>query len=153
MDIQDARFWNDRQIQDPEIYLNKPFFDNFASTFKEKKYVYLDCPIDRHLELNTKELILDTRSSVKEVLTQIKEFYFEKITKEVIDKEYTNDTSHYADYARTMSEVFRYEMLGSTGFGPYGDGARHPLFCNGRVRYEGFHYNKNTKRYYLCLGS
>lgn len=36
MDIEDARFWNNREIRDPEIYLQTPFFGKFNSTIKKK---------------------------------------------------------------------------------------------------------------------
>lgn len=97
-----------------------------------------------------KELVIDTRSSVKEVLTQLKGFYCEKITRDIINIEYDDDSSQYTEYAKKLPSAFRYQMLGLTGFN---NDFRHPFSCIGLVRYEGVRYDINTKKYYLWLGS
>ena len=146
MNIKDAFFWKNREIQKSDIYLDIPFFSDIKTT---QRIITVYCPTNRYETIYV-PVKFKKNSTVRDVLTQIKDFYNEKLTKEEIVGYYTDDSDQWAVAAKKKRSIRRYQLLGAKGFL---DGKRNPFWCNGLVRFEGILFNKKDKNYYLGLGS
>lgn len=143
MDIKDVTIGNyDYEITDIEPYMSVQFFGK-----SKKKFESILCPIDRYCQFPPVEIKINTKSTVRQVLQKIKDFYNEEINKSQINPD---DTSDYAAEARKKNSVVRYKLLGNKGFIT---GDPHPLLCCGLVRYEGAIYYSDIEKYILSLGS
>lgn len=145
MNIKDAYFWKNQEIQNSSIYLDAPYFSDIKTS---QRIITVYCPANRYETIYV-PIKIKKNSTVREVLTQIKDFYNEKLTKKQIAEYYTNDSDQWAVAAQKKRNVKRYQLLGAKGF----NGDRNPFWCKGLVRFEGIFFNKKDENYYLSLGS
>ena len=150
MSPKETYIWKNKIKQNITEYMKLPIFSNKTS---KDNYV-LHLPIDRMGKMTESININKSKSTVKDVITAIYNFYNKNITKTKMSTIYSKYDEYFANLAKNKFAkgltVKRYEVLGASGFT---GSKRNPFWCKGLVRYEGVKRRGKTNEYFLLLGS